>query len=95
MRGTRADYALGFQAKGVRYGFLGAKAFGHDGSAGSESFATRSAGIAFGGARRRLGFAWSCPGHDRLAVASTTPPCPPRGVVLKAGHAYLGTTIPS
>ncbi|MFI7416520.1 serine hydrolase domain-containing protein [Nonomuraea sp. NPDC049684] len=69
VRGDQGNYALGFQAKGLRYGFLGANAFGHDGSAGSESFADPASGIAFGYARRRFGFGWSYPEHDRLAAA--------------------------
>ncbi|MFI7465044.1 serine hydrolase domain-containing protein [Nonomuraea sp. NPDC049646] len=69
VRGDQGNYALGFQAKGLRYGFLGANAFGHDGSAGSESFADPASGIAFGYTRRRFGFGWSYPEHDRLAAA--------------------------
>ncbi|RJL35792.1 serine hydrolase domain-containing protein [Bailinhaonella thermotolerans] len=69
VRGEQGSYALGFQAKGLRYGFLSANAFGHDGSAGSESFADPRHGIAFGYTRRRFGFAWSYPEHDRLAAA--------------------------
>ena len=46
--GEAGQYALGFQAKGLRYPFLSANAFGHNGSAGSESFADPVAGIAFG-----------------------------------------------
>ena len=69
VRGDQGNYALGFQAKGLRYPFLGANAFGHDGSAGSESFADPHSGIAFGYTRRRFGFGWSYPEHDRLAVA--------------------------
>ncbi|WP_246090137.1 hypothetical protein [Nonomuraea deserti] len=69
VRGQQGNYALGFQAKGLRYTFLGANAFGHDGSAGSESFADPVSGIAFGYTRRRFGFGWSYPEHDRLAAA--------------------------
>ncbi|MEV0386680.1 serine hydrolase domain-containing protein [Nonomuraea sp. NPDC050643] len=69
VRGDQGDYALGFQAKGLRYGFLSANAFGHDGSAGSESFADPVSGITFGYTRRRFGFGWSYPEHDRLAAA--------------------------
>ncbi|MEV4800177.1 serine hydrolase domain-containing protein [Nonomuraea sp. NPDC049421] len=69
VRGAQGNYALGFQAKGLRYTFLSANAFGHDGSAGSESFADPVSGIAFGYTRRRFGFAWSYPEHDRLAAA--------------------------
>ncbi|MGP3932107.1 serine hydrolase domain-containing protein [Nonomuraea sp. KM88] len=69
VRGDQGNYAVGFQAKGLRYGFLSANAFGHDGSAGSESFADPATGIAFGYTRRRFGFAWSYPEHDQLAAA--------------------------
>ncbi|MFI6817732.1 serine hydrolase domain-containing protein [Nonomuraea sp. NPDC050328] len=69
VRGEQGNYALGFQAKGLRYPFLSANAFGHDGSAGAESFADPRGGIAFGYTRRRYGFAWSYPEHDRLAAA--------------------------
>lgn len=67
VRGDQGNYAIGFQAKGLRYPFLSANAFGHDGSAGSEAFADRATGIAFGYTRRRFGFAWSYPEHDDLA----------------------------
>ncbi|MFC4908312.1 serine hydrolase domain-containing protein [Actinomadura gamaensis] len=67
--GPQGQYALGFQAKGLRYPFLSARAFGHGGSAGSEAFADPLSGIAFGYTRRRFSFNWSYPEHDRLAAA--------------------------
>ncbi|MFD7657951.1 serine hydrolase domain-containing protein [Actinosynnema sp. NPDC059797] len=67
--GTQGQYALGFQAKGLRYPFLGANAFGHGGSAGSEAFADPLSGVAFGYTRRRFSFNWSYPEHDLLAAA--------------------------
>jgi CubicO group peptidase (beta-lactamase class C family) len=67
--GDAGQYALGFQAKGLRYPFLSANAFGHNGSAGSESFADPVNGIAFGYTRRRFSATWSYPEHDRLAAA--------------------------
>ncbi|GHG13676.1 serine hydrolase [Amycolatopsis bullii] len=67
--GAAGQYALGFQAKGARYPFLSANAFGHNGSAGSEAFADPVSGIAFGYTRRRFSFDWSYPEHDRLAAA--------------------------
>lgn len=76
VRGAQGNYALGFQAKGLRYGFLGANAFGHDGSAGSEAFADPGSGLAFGYTRNRFGFGWSYPEHDRLAAAVLTGPRP-------------------
>ncbi|MFC9977836.1 serine hydrolase domain-containing protein [Spirillospora sp. NPDC127200] len=67
--GPQGRYALGFQAKGLRYPFLSALSFGHGGSAGSEAFADPRSGIAFGYTRRRFSFNWSYPEHDRLAAA--------------------------
>ncbi|SEF16095.1 serine hydrolase domain-containing protein [Jiangella alba] len=67
--GARGQYSLGFQAKGLRYTFLSARAFGHNGSAGSEAFADPRSGLTFGYTRRRFSFDWSYPEHDRLAVA--------------------------
>ncbi|AXB41421.1 serine hydrolase domain-containing protein [Amycolatopsis albispora] len=67
--GASGQYALGFQAKGLRYPFLSANAFGHNGSAGSEAFADPVSGITFGYTRRRFSFNWSYPEHDRLAAA--------------------------
>jgi CubicO group peptidase (beta-lactamase class C family) len=67
--GPQGQYALGFQAKGLRYPFLSALSFGHGGSAGSEAFADPRSGIAFGYTRRRFSLNWSYPEHDRLAAA--------------------------
>lgn len=67
--GDAGQYALGFQAKGLRYPFLSANAFGHNGSAGSESFVDPRSGIAFGYTRRQFSATWSYPEHDRLAAA--------------------------
>jgi CubicO group peptidase (beta-lactamase class C family) len=69
VRGEQGQYALGFEAKGLRYPFLSANAFGHNGSAGSEAFADPRSGIAFGYTRRRFSATWSYPEHDRLAAA--------------------------
>ncbi|WP_433326314.1 serine hydrolase domain-containing protein [Spirillospora sp. CA-294931] len=67
--GPRSQFALGFEAKGLRYPFLSARAFGHAGSAGAEAFTDPVYGIAFGYTRRRFSFNWSYPEHDRLAAA--------------------------
>ncbi|MGH3241398.1 MAG: serine hydrolase domain-containing protein [Spirillospora sp.] len=67
--GPGSHFAVGFQAKGPRYPFLSARAFGHNGSAGSESFADPLSGVAFGYTRRRFSATWSYPEHDRLAAA--------------------------
>ncbi|MFE9322814.1 hypothetical protein ACIHDR_22430 [Nocardia sp. NPDC052278] len=39
VRGDRAPYALGFEAKGLYYPFLSANAFGHAGAAGHDGVA--------------------------------------------------------
>jgi CubicO group peptidase (beta-lactamase class C family) len=67
--GPRGQYALGFQATGLRYPCLSANAFGHGGSAGSEAFADPRSRIALGYTRRRFSFNWSYPEHDRLVTA--------------------------
>lgn len=67
--GDRVQYTLGFQAKGLRYPFLSANAFGHDGSAGSEAFADPRSGVAYGYTRRRAAFGFYAPENDRLAAA--------------------------
>lgn len=64
-----AHYALGFEAKGMRYPFLGANAFGHDGTAGSDGFADPRSGITYGYTRRRCTPGWGAPENDRLAAA--------------------------
>jgi CubicO group peptidase (beta-lactamase class C family) len=67
--GERHQYAVGFQAKGTAYPFLSARAFGHDGSAGSEAFADPLTGVAFGYTRRRAAFGFEAPEVMRLAAA--------------------------
>ncbi|MGN9841308.1 serine hydrolase domain-containing protein [Nonomuraea sp. H19] len=67
--GERYHYALGFQAKGQTYPFLSARAFGHTGSAGSESFADPHTGVAYGYTRRRAAFGFDAPENTRLAAA--------------------------
>lgn len=69
VRGDRAPYALGFEAKALFYPFLGEGAFGHTGSAGSEGFADPHSGLTYGYTRRRAAFAFSAPENDRLAAA--------------------------
>ncbi|GGX94715.1 serine hydrolase domain-containing protein [Streptomyces hiroshimensis] len=49
-------FGLGFAAVGDKYPFLGGRAFGHGGAAGSQAFADPSSGLAFGFNRRRYGF---------------------------------------
>ncbi|WP_280402003.1 serine hydrolase domain-containing protein [Nocardia carnea] len=69
VRGDRAPYALGFEAKGLLYPFLGAHAFGHTGSAGSDAFADPHSGLTYGYTRRRAAFAFQAPENARLAAA--------------------------
>ncbi|MBF6133364.1 EstA family serine hydrolase [Nocardia otitidiscaviarum] len=68
VRGT-APYALGFEAKGLMYPFLGAHAFGHSGSAGCDGFADPHSGLTYGYTRRRAAFAFNAPENARLAAA--------------------------
>ncbi|MEU4841424.1 serine hydrolase domain-containing protein [Nocardia testacea] len=69
VRGDRALYTLGFEAKSLQYPFLGAHAFGHTGSAGSDGFADPHSGLAYGYTRRRAAFAFDAPENARLAAA--------------------------
>lgn len=69
VRGESAAFGLGFEAKSQRYPCLGARAFGHGGSAGSEALADPATGIAVGYTRRRFAFDWNYPEHDRLVAA--------------------------
>ncbi|TQM31426.1 serine hydrolase domain-containing protein [Nocardia bhagyanarayanae] len=64
-----AAFALGFEAKGLSYPFLGARAFGHTGSAGSDGFADPRSGVAYGYTRRRAAFAFTAAENHRLAAA--------------------------
>ncbi|WP_454194066.1 serine hydrolase domain-containing protein [Nocardia sp. Marseille-Q1738] len=68
VRGERAPYAVGFEAKGLMHPFLGAQAFGHTGSAGSDGFADPHSGLTYGYTRRRAAFAFNAPENDRLAA---------------------------
>ncbi|WP_414942843.1 serine hydrolase domain-containing protein [Amycolatopsis sp. cmx-11-51] len=69
VRGTQAPYALGFEAKSLLYPFLGAHAFGHTGSAGSDGFADPHSGLTYGYTRRRAAFGFNAPENARLAAA--------------------------
>ncbi|GAB2662424.1 serine hydrolase domain-containing protein [Nocardia goodfellowii] len=69
VRGDRAPYALGFEAKSLLYPFLGVHAFGHTGSAGSDGFADPHSGLTYGYTRRRAAFAFNAPENARLAAA--------------------------
>jgi CubicO group peptidase (beta-lactamase class C family) len=69
--GERDHFALGFEATGVRYPFLGAGAFGHSGAAGAQAFADPGSRIAYAYTRRRFAFppGGGAPENDRLAAA--------------------------
>ncbi|WP_324197597.1 serine hydrolase domain-containing protein [Nocardia abscessus] len=69
VRGDRAPYLVGFEAKGLLYPFLGADAFGHTGAAGSDGFADPYSGLAYGYTRRRAAFGFDAPENERLAAA--------------------------
>ncbi|MEV0032066.1 serine hydrolase domain-containing protein [Nocardia sp. NPDC050793] len=68
VRGDRAPYALGFEAKSLLHPFLGVHAFGHTGSAGSDGFADPHIGLTYGYTRRRAAFAFNAPENARLAA---------------------------
>ena len=67
----RDHFALGFEATGVRYRFLGRDAFGHAGATGSQSFADPQSGVAYSYVRRRFifGGGGGSPENERLAAA--------------------------
>lgn len=68
--GERDHFALGFEAQGVRYPFVGADAFGHAGAAGALGFADPGSGIAYGYVRRRFAYpGGAAPENHRLAAA--------------------------
>ncbi|MFF3641377.1 serine hydrolase domain-containing protein [Streptomyces sp. NPDC002564] len=52
--GERDHFLLGFEAQGVRYPVLGARAFGHSGAVGADAFADPDSGIAYSYTRRRF-----------------------------------------
>ncbi|WP_433656931.1 serine hydrolase domain-containing protein [Nocardia sp. CA-128927] len=68
VRGDNVPYLIGFEAKGLQYPFLGAKAFGHTGAAGSNGFADPHSGLAYGYTRRRAAFAFDGRENARLAA---------------------------
>ncbi|MEV4235061.1 MULTISPECIES: hypothetical protein [unclassified Nocardia] len=95
VRGDRAPYALGFEAKGLYYPYLSANAFGHTGAVGSDGFADPRSGLAYGYTRRRAAFGFrgmaaggvgelSAPENDRLAAAGTVRPPDEPGPIFPA-----------
>ncbi|GAA2101372.1 serine hydrolase domain-containing protein [Streptomyces albiaxialis] len=71
--GEPDHFLLGFEAQGVRYPALGARAFGHSGAVGAQSFADPSTGIAYSYTRRRfaVGGGGGAPENHRLIAAVT------------------------
>ncbi|MEV5600702.1 serine hydrolase domain-containing protein [Streptomyces sp. NPDC052299] len=70
--GEEDHFLLGFEAQGVRYkGLLGARAFGHSGAVGAQSFADPATGIAYSYTRRRFapGGGGGAPENHRLIAA--------------------------
>ncbi|RCH69321.1 class A beta-lactamase-related serine hydrolase [Streptomyces sp. SDr-06] len=68
--GEPSDFALGFQALGLTYPWLGANTFGHSGAAGSLAFGDPRSGLAYGYTRRRFAFpGGAAPENERLARA--------------------------
>lgn len=71
---THLAFGLGFQATAETwYPFLGAGAFGHSGSGGSQAFADPRSGLAYGYTRRRCGCPeGAAPENERLVRAAHT-----------------------
>ncbi|MDI3405698.1 serine hydrolase domain-containing protein [Streptomyces cavernicola] len=70
--GEEDHFLLGFEAQGVRYGrSLSARAFGHSGAVGAQSFADPATGIAYSYTRRRFaaGGGGGAPENHRLIAA--------------------------
>ncbi|MFF7243417.1 serine hydrolase domain-containing protein [Embleya sp. NPDC008237] len=68
--GEHDHFALGFEALGLRYEFLGDDAFGHSGAAGSLGFADPRSGTAYAYTRRRFAYpGGAAPENTRLAAA--------------------------
>jgi CubicO group peptidase (beta-lactamase class C family) len=67
--GDTDRFAVGFEAKGGRYPFLGGDAFGHAGAAGSDAFADPRSGVAYGYTRRRIAPFFYGPENHRLGAA--------------------------
>jgi CubicO group peptidase (beta-lactamase class C family) len=60
-------FALGFETVAHRFGFLGERAFGHGGAAGSMGWADPDTGVAYGYVRRRMSYPG--PENQRLGAA--------------------------
>jgi CubicO group peptidase (beta-lactamase class C family) len=65
--GESDHFALGFETVAHRFGFLGERAFGHGGAAGSMGWADPDTGVAYGYVRRRMGYPG--PENQRLGAA--------------------------
>ncbi|MFF5338384.1 serine hydrolase domain-containing protein [Streptomyces sp. NPDC013181] len=72
--GERDHFLLGFEAQGVRYGSLSARAFGHSGAVGAQSFADPATGLAYSYTRRHFTpvGGGGAPENHRLIAAVTT-----------------------
>jgi CubicO group peptidase (beta-lactamase class C family) len=60
-------FALGFETVSHRFRYLGSRAFGHGGAAGSMGWADPDSGVAYGYVRRRMGYPG--PENERLGAA--------------------------
>lgn len=69
--GERDHFLLGFEAQGVRYPNLSARAFGHSGAVGAQSFADPASGLAYSYIVRRFvpGGGGGAPENHRLIKA--------------------------
>jgi CubicO group peptidase (beta-lactamase class C family) len=65
--GESDHFALGFETVAHKFGFLGERAFGHGGAAGSMGWADPDTGVAYGYVRRRMGYPG--PENQRLGAA--------------------------
>jgi CubicO group peptidase (beta-lactamase class C family) len=65
--GETDHFALGFETVSHKYPFLGSRAFGHGGAAGSLGWADPDSGVAYGYVRRRMGYPG--PENERLGAA--------------------------
>jgi CubicO group peptidase (beta-lactamase class C family) len=65
--GETDHFALGFETVAHRFDFLGSRAFGHGGAAGSMGWTDPDTGVAYGYVRRRMGYPG--PENQRLGAA--------------------------
>jgi CubicO group peptidase (beta-lactamase class C family) len=65
--GEADHFGTGFETVARKYPFLGSRAFGHGGAAGSMGWADPDTGVAYGYVRRRMGY--PAPENERLGAA--------------------------